>query len=275
MVKDHKKKLVDELSKSLKTAKVLGIADVGRLPSRQMQLVRRGLRGKATVKMLKRSLLEKALKKTELEAMVKHIARRPVLIISEIDAFELFRQVKSMRSPSLAKPGMVATKEVVVKQGGTGLPPGPAIGDLQNAGIPARIEKGQIVVSKDHVILKAGDTVTPEIANALAKLDMKPFELGLEITAILDGGLLFERGVLDVDVDKIRGDVVMAYGQALALAKNTGYPVREILEMLLGETAAQAKSLALCIDWVSKDTVKEVLSKANAHALSLGKIGGV
>lgn len=275
MVKDYKKKFVDEIVKSLKSAKVVGIADVGRLPSKQMQIVRQGLRGKATVKMIKRSLLEKALKGAGLEPMMKHIAQKPVLIISDLEAFDLFREIKTMRSPSPAKPGMIALNDVLVKKGGTGLPPGPAIGDLQNAGIPAKIEKGQIVVSKDHIILKAGDTVTHKIANALAKLDMKPFELGLEMTAILDGGLLFERDVLDVDVEEIRSRFVTAYGQALALAKNTGYPVKEVLEMLLGEVAVKARSLALAIDWVSKETISEVLSKANAHALSLEKIGGV
>jgi large subunit ribosomal protein L10 len=276
MIKDWKHKFVDTFSASLKSAKVVGIADVGRLPSKHMQVVRRGLRGKATVKMVKRTLLKKALENAGLERMTRYIAQQPVLIISDLDAFSLFREIKSLRRPAPAKPGMVNSTDIVVKKGGTGLPPGPAIGDLQNVGIPARIEKGQIVVSKEHVILKAGDAVTQEIANALAKLDMKPFELGLEVTAILDGGLLFEREVLDVDVNEVSSRFVTGFGQALALAKTTGYPVKEVLEVLFAEIALQAKSLALKLDWVSKETIKEIVSKANAYALSLeGKIGGV
>jgi large subunit ribosomal protein L10 len=275
MVKESKKRFVKEFAASLKKAKVLGIADLGRLPSKQMQVVRQGLRGKATIKVVKRTLLKKALETAGLERMVKYIARQPAVIISDVEAFELFRLIKNMKSKSPAKPGMVATEDIAVEKGGTGLPPGPAIGDLQNAGIPARIEKGQIVVSKRHVILKAGEEVTPVISNALAKLDMKPFELELEVEAILDGGVIFEREVLDVDVDEIIRRMATASGEAFALAKKTGYPAKEVLEMLFGEMAAEARSLALAIDWVSAETIGEVLSKANAQALSLGKIGGV
>ncbi len=275
MAKEWKKGFVEGLSQRMKGSGVVGIADVGRLPSKQMQAIRRGLRGKAEIKVVKRSLLKRALEMAGLELLTNYVAQQPALITSELDAFELFREVKNMRSQAPAKPGMTATRDVVIKQGGTGLPPGPAIGDLQAAGIPARIEKGQIVVSKDHVILKAGDVVTPEISNALAKLDMKPFELGLEVTAILDRGVLFERDVLDIDIEEFRNRFATASAEAFALAKNTGYPVKEVLGIILSEMAMQAKSLALFIDWVSGETVKEILSKANAQALSLKKVGGV
>ena len=275
MVKEYKVKFVKELAGKLKSSKTLGIADIGRLPSKQMQAVRRGLRGKADVLMIKRSLLKRALEEAGLNEMIEHIAPSPVVIIGDEDAFSVFRILKNLRSPSQAKPGMVAVEDIVVKKGGTGLPPGPAIGDLQSAGIPAKIEKGQIRVIKDHVITKAGEEITQKVAAALVKLDMKPFMLGLETTAILEGGIIFKRDVLDVDIDTIVSQMGRASSNAFSLAYATGYPVKEVVEMRLRDAFGEALSLALNTDWISEETIKEILSKASAHALSLNNtIGG-
>jgi large subunit ribosomal protein L10 len=276
MVKPWKEELVKELAGECKSAKVLGVADVGRLPSSLMQKVRGTLRGKARVKVAKRSLVERALDEAGKPELKGHVPEKPALIFSDLDAFSLFREIKGQRGAVTTKPGMVASADVRVEKGGTGLPPGPAIGDLQAAGIPAKIEKGQIVVIKDTIILKAGEEATPAIANALNKLDLKPFKLGLEVTAVEEGNLLFEREVLDVDVDEVRSRVASASSQAFSLAYAAGYPAEGVLELLLGGAARQAKALALGIDWVSADTLGAVLSKANAQAASLTKrIGGV
>lgn len=275
MVKEYKLEFVKELAGKLKSAKTLCIADIGRLPSKQMQAVRRGLRGKADVLMVKRALLKRALEEADLNEMIEHIAQSPVIIIGEEDAFSVFRILKNSRSPAQAKPGMVADEDILVKKGGTGLPPGPVIGDLQSAGIPAKIEKGQIVVIKNHVITKAGEKITPKVATALVKLDLKPFMLGLETTAILEGGIIFKRDVLDVDIDAIVSQMGQASSNAFSLAYTTGYPVKEALEMRLRDAFGEVMSLALNTDWISKETIKEILSKASAHALSLNNtIGG-
>ncbi|MBR9689412.1 MAG: 50S ribosomal protein L10 [Candidatus Altiarchaeota archaeon] len=277
MVKDYKVKFVSELAERIKlagskgTGKTLALANIGRLPSRQVQEVRKSLRGTTTVQSIKRSLLKRALEEAGVE-LGEFIADKPLLIISDLDAFELFRIIKSQRGMVAAKPGMISPIEVIVKEGGTGLPPGPAIGDLQNAGIPSKIEKGQIKVIKDHVILKVGDKVTPVIANALGKLDMKPFELGLEVEAIVEDGMVFRKEILDVDLDELIAKFGTAAAHALSLAHEIAHPVKEVIEALMNKINGQATSLALNIDWVSKDTVKCVLSKANAQAVSLNNI---
>lgn len=275
MVKDYKVRFVGDLAGRLKDAKTLGMADVGRIPSKQIQVIRRELRGKAELFKVKKSLLKLALEKAGLEEMLDHVSRSPIVIIGEEDAFSLFRDLKNLKSASQAKPGMVADEDIVVRKGGTGLPPGQAIGDLQMAGIPAKIEKGQIGIIKDHVVTKAGEEVTPKVAKALATLDMKPFELGLEVTAILEGGLIFKKDVLDVDLDTVTSQMGRASSDAFSLAYATGYPVREVLELRLREAGGEGLSLALGVDWISEETIKEILARASAHALSLNnRVGG-
>jgi len=275
VVKEIKAKMVEEIAKKIKGAKTVAIANIGRIPSKQFQEIRKGLRGKAEIKVVKKRMLIRALEKANLKELTEKMADQPALIISELNPFELFREMKARRSPMPAKPGMIAEKDIVVPAGGTGLPPGPAIGDLQMAGIPAKIEKGQIVVLKEKVVTKAGEEVTPAVANALNKIGITPFEVGLEITGAWEAGLIFGRDVLDIDYDRIRNDIASASESAFNLAYHAGYPVKEVIEVKLTEASGKAMNLALNIDWVSKDTIKQIISKAHAHALALNaRVGG-
>lgn len=274
MVKESKIKLVEELSKKLRNAKTVAIADIGRIPSRQFQLIRKALRGKAEIKVVKKRLLAKALEKSGLSSLLEHMANQPAVIISNLDPFELFKEVKAQKSPMPAKPGMIAERDIVVPAGGTGLPPGPVIGELQMAGIPAKIEKGQIVVTKDTVVVKAGEEVSREVANALNKIGITPFEIGLEITGAWESGIIFPREVLDIDYEKIKKNLEEAVSSAFALAYNINYPVKEVLEIKVREAFNFAKSLALNINWISKETLKDLVMKAHAHAVALNNLVG-
>jgi large subunit ribosomal protein L10 len=276
MVRDYKVKAVDEVAEKIKSARTFGIADLGRLPSNQMHTIRKFLRGKAEIRMLKRSLLKKAIERAGAKGMEENIKGAPVVITSSLDAFQLFREIKSQRMHASAKPGMIAPVDVVVKEGGTGLPPGQAIGDLQNAGIPAKIERGQIVVIKETILVKAGHKVNATVANALAKLDLKPFEIGLDVAAIKEGEIIFPSQVLDVNIEQIRAQFTSASSEAFSLAYQISYPVKDVIEMRLAEIAGQAKSLAVELEWETKEVMPELISKANAQAILLKKkTGGV
>ena len=274
MVSEWKIKLVEELAEKMKKAKTIAIANFGRIPSKQFQEIRKDLRGKAEIKVVKKRLLKKALEKAKLEKLIDCMAQQPAIIFSNLDPFELFREIKARRAKIPAKPGMVATSDIIVPAGGTGLPPGPAIGDLQAAGIPAKIEKGQIIVIKDTVVAKAGDVITERIANALQKLGIMPFEIGLEITGAYSEGVVFSRDVLDVSIEKIRKDFERASQEAFNLAFNVNYPVREVVELKLCEASQLALNLALNIDWISKETIEHLISKAHAHASILSSLVG-
>ncbi len=261
------------LAEEFKSAKTLAVAEIGRLPSRQFQIIRRALRKDAKIKVVKKSTLEHALKNASFDFEAR--VGSPAVIQSELDPFELFKALKNLRVEIPAKPGMVATEDIVVKEGGTGLPPGPDIGVLQDAGIPAKIEKGQIKVIKDHVILKQGEEVTPKIANALSKLGIKPFEAGLEIQAAFEGGMKFARDVLDIDVDQVRRDIETVASEAFRMAYNISYPVPKIIEMKARQAGSEARLLALKLEWVAEDTVGVLVARANTQAQSLmKKIGG-
>ena len=81
---------------------------------------------------------------------------------------------------------------------------GPAIGELQKAGIPASVEGGKIAVKKDTVVVRAGEKISKEVADALAKLGIEPMEIGLDLLAVLDGGTIYKKDILFIPKEKFK-----------------------------------------------------------------------
>ncbi len=271
MVKEWKVKLANELRELAKKHRVVGIADITGLPSNLMHKIRAKLRGKVFIKVAKKNIIRKAFEGTEFEKLIKHLEGQPALIFADYDAFEVFRDIDKLKEPAPIKAGQVAPKDIVVPAGGTGLPPGPAIGELQKAGIPAKIEKGQIAVLKDTVVAKAGEVVKPEVAAALNLLGIYPVEKGLEVIAIYQEGLVFTRDVLAVDVEKIKGMLSDAFSYAFNLAYHIDWFTKEIAELKLSDAFTKALSLALELEWEAPETLEYLISKAHAQALMLSK----
>ncbi|HDR53256.1 MAG TPA: 50S ribosomal protein L10 [archaeon] len=265
--KAERQEKAGQLADSFKSAKTLAVANIGRLPSRNFQLIRRELRDKADIRVVKRTLLKKALEKAG--SPIKEAPAQATVILTDIDPFELSRILKGLRRPFPAKVGMIAGEDIIVREGGTGLPPGQDIGDLQAVGVPSKIERGQIVVLKDHLILKQGQKVTAPVAKVLNKLGIKPFEVGLEIEKALFEGLVFGGDVLNIDSESIRANMKTAVGEAFRMAFNLNYPTPDVIKLKAQKASTEAKALAMKLEWVTGDTVKALVSKANAQAQTL------
>ena len=65
--------------------------------------------------------------------------------------------MEATKTAAPAKPGDIAPEDILVKAGDTPFKPGPIVGELQKAGIPAAIEGGKIVIKKDKVLVKKGE----------------------------------------------------------------------------------------------------------------------
>ncbi len=73
------------------------------------------------------------------------------------------------------------------------------MGELQKAGLPAAIEQGKVVIKKDKVLVKKGDKIPRDVALVLAKLEVFPITVGLDLHAAYDDGMVFKKDVLAVD----------------------------------------------------------------------------
>ncbi|MFH1229346.1 MAG: 50S ribosomal protein L10 [Candidatus Aenigmatarchaeota archaeon] len=243
-VKPEKLKAVEEFAKLIKQSPVLGIIDLYKTPASALQKIKKELRGKATIRVAKKSTLLFALDKAGKGNLKEYMVGYPALIFADINPFKLYLFLQKKKTPAFAKPGDVTIKDIEVKAGPTDLPPGPAISSLTKVGIPAKVVAGKIAVAKDKIVLKAGEKVTLELASALQMLKMQPMEIGLNVVVIDENGTVYKKDQLFVDEEKIRNDVQIAINNAFNLSINAEILMKETIGFMLAKAQMEAKTLA-------------------------------
>jgi large subunit ribosomal protein L10 len=278
MVSQKNVQMVKEVSEQLKKYPVVGILNMHSLPASQLHQIRTKLRGKAVIRMVKKRLIILALKESGLkglETLGERLQGEPALVMTELNPFKLAHMIDKNKSSAPAKDGDVAPMDIVVNAGPTPLPPGPVIGELQKAKIPATIEGDKIHVREDTVIAKEGDEINSLLAGVMAKLGMTPMEIGLNLLAAWESGTVYDKGILFIPQERYVQDLVSAHQGAFNLAYNIGYPTKETLPLLLSKARQEAYSLALSAGILTKETVKPLLSKAHAQMEALKSKAGL
>ncbi len=159
-VAEWKKEEVKELKTLIESHPVVGMADLSDIPAPQLQKMRQSLRGSAKIKMSRKTLMDLALndsEKTKVEALTNHMDGQPALIFTEMNPFKLYKILEG--SKGSARAGSISLNDIVVPKGDTGFMPGPILGELQKIGIPAKIEKGKIVITEDKTIVAEGEEI--------------------------------------------------------------------------------------------------------------------
>lgn len=269
-----KLKEVEELKKLISSHQVVGIVGIRGIPAPQMQEMRARLRGKAILRVSKNSLIERALENGT-SKLKEFIEGETGIIVSNMNPFKLYKEIEKMRMKAPAKGGEIAPEDIVVKKGDTPFKPGPIVGELQKAGIPAAIREGKVVIEKDVVLVKKGERISPDIAKVLNRLDIKPIEIGLKVYALFEDGVIYIPDILAIDVEKVKKDFEEASKRALILAIEIAYPTKETIEAILQKAYRNAYMLALESNIYTKETIEEFIRRAYLQAKALEeKIGG-
>src|SRR2546422_217415 len=146
---------------------------------------------------------------------------------------------------------------------------GPVVGELQKAGIPAAIERGKVVIRQDKLLVKTGQRIPRDVAQQLARLEIFPLVVGLDLRGAYEAGTVFRREALAIDDAIVRGQIGQAGRQAFALALEIAYVTRETIGPLLAKAHAQALGLAVESEVPTKESIKFLLAKAQAQMLAL------
>ncbi|RLI76171.1 50S ribosomal protein L10 [Archaeoglobales archaeon] len=265
---------VEELKNIFTSHPVIAIVSFRDVSARQMQDIRREFKDKAIIKVTKNSLIERALDSVngEFKKLKEFIGDQTAIVASNINPFKLYKLLEKTKVPSPLKPNQVSPVDVVVEKGPTPFPPGPIIGELQLAGLPAAIERGKIVIKDTVTVVKAGEVVKPEVARALEKLEIKPIKIGLDVKAIYDSGVILTTDVLAIDEEKIKQDFADAYAKALNLAINAAYITPETAEILLIKAFTDAKNLAINACIFEKDVMPDIITKAHSEMIALASV---
>jgi large subunit ribosomal protein L10 len=272
-----KKDKVQELTNAMTSKKVVAIVDVHGIPSAQLQMMRQGLRAKASIMMTRNNLIDIAIEQAAkdrpgLEQLLKSVSSQCAVVTTDVNPFRLFREMEQTKSASPAKPGDIAPEDILIKAGDTPFKPGPIVGELQKAGIPAGIEGGKIVIKKDKVLVKKGDVISDEIAKILPKLEIMPMTVGLDLKAAFEGGILYGRDVLNIPEDYYSSMLSMGSRQAMALSMKIAYVTPQTVVPLFAKAYREAMAVSVKAVIPTKDNIKILLAKANAEMLAVSAL---
>jgi large subunit ribosomal protein L10 len=269
-----KREIFDDLTELLNKYSVIAVADLQKVRSSQIQEIRKKLRGKAELVVAKNTILRKATEKAasskeKVDEFAQTLTGSKVLIFTQMNPFELiiFLNKNKVRVP--AKGGDIATSDIMVPAGNTGLQPGPVISEFNEAKVQTRIEGGSIFIAKDTIVVRKGEVIPVKIASLLSKLGMKPMEAGLSLSYAYDNGMILGPSDLTFELDKMKADISSAARLAFAVAVEANIMLPQTAPMIISKAYRQAISVSVEAGFFTKETSNLIIQKAYANMTAL------
>ncbi len=269
-----KKDEISEIKKLSEEYKLTGLVDMYGIPARQVQDIRRNLKGKAELRMTRNTLIEHALGEMggEIKDLGGKLDGHSALIFTNVNPFKLYSMLEKTKTKMAARPGELAPTDIVVEKGPTSFKPGPIVGELQQAGIPAAIEAGKVTIRETKTVVKEGQEISKKLADALAKLDVKPMDVGLLLQAAFFEGTVYESDVLAIDEVAFYNNIITAATQAFNLSLNASIPTKDTAADLLTKAVREARNVAVEAAVVSNDVMDAIIGKAQSQAMALQSV---
>jgi len=213
--------LLDEYPRCM----VVGVDNVG---SHHMQKMRTALRGEATLLMGKNTMIRKALrghieKVPALATLLPYVRGNVGFIFTKGDLGEIKKKCVELRVEAPARAGGLAPSDVVVPAGPTGMEP-TMTSFLQALNIASKIERGQVSIINDVLVIKKGDKVLAGQATLLQKLSIRPFQYGMVPVVVYDAGAVYDPELLDITEEAVAAKFVNAVKNIAALSLELHLP---------------------------------------------------
>jgi len=214
-----------KLERAIYEYKNVLIITVDFVGSKQMQNVRQQIRGKGEILMGKNTIIRRVLrdnmeKNPKLEALLPYVRGNMGFVFTNHDLNAIRKTVVALKLPAAAKAGVLAQRDVVVPAGPTGLDPGQTA-FFQTLNIGTKIVKGSIEIVGDVKVCTKDEKVSASAVALLSKLNILPFEFGIEVTTVYENGAVYDASVLDLSpadlVDKFSGAVAKLAAVSFAL----------------------------------------------------------
>ncbi|MEW5761371.1 MAG: 50S ribosomal protein L10 [Candidatus Thermoplasmatota archaeon] len=276
-ISEDKAKTLSLLSDIINNYNAIGIVDIKGLPSDPMQIIRKKIRNEIVLKVSKHTLLSKAIESAEkkrknIENLKNYLVGESAIIATNMSPFKLYKELEKTKIRSAAKGGEEAPEDITVKSGETQLKPGPIVGELQKAGVPAGIEGGKVVIKKDKVLVKAGEKISKTVASILPKMDIYPILLGLKLKGVYEDGIIYEPKDLAIDEEKIKNELSIAYNNALQLSISISYLTSQNIALLLSKAYSNAISLCINANIVNKESIEKILMICQTKAQAIANL---
>ena len=263
---------VAKLTTTINESKMIGLVNVEGVGARQLQGIRDSLRGSATIKMSRNTLMIRALEKSSkksIKDLIEFVSGPVAFFFSEQDPFVLSKFLSENKAAAPAKGGQISPKDIIVEAMNTGVAPGPFISELAGLKIPSRVKGGSIHITADTVAVKAGDVISNAMAMMLTRLGIEPMELQLRLIAAYTDGEVLTADSFEIDLEALFSQVLLGHQYAVNLSVNTGIPTEETMPIIIAKANMEAKSLVMAIGFFVPDMLNEFLAKANSEAIAL------
>ncbi|KAF8339583.1 ribosomal protein L10-domain-containing protein [Cantharellus anzutake] len=269
-----KEAYVVKLKQLLETYKSIFLVNVDNVSSNQMHQIRVSLRGKGVVLMGKNTMVRRALRLfieeiPTCEPLLPYIKGNIGFVFTNGDLKELRTVITANKVAAPARAGALATVNVVIPAGNTGMEPGKTA-FFQALRIPTKIARGTIEIVNDIQVVTAGERVGTSEATLLNMLNISPFTYGMTVIQIYDGGNIFSPDVLDIDekvlIDRFLSGVKTVASISLALK----YPTIVSMPHLLVNAYKNLLALSIATEYTFEgaEKVKEYLANPEAFAVA-------
>ncbi len=266
-----KKDEIENIKELIQSHSIFGMVGIEGIFAAQIQKMRRDLKDVAVLKVSRNTLIERALSELgeNIPEMKNHIDSQTALVFTNESPFKLYKLLESTKTPSPIKGGAIAPSDIIVQKGPTSFPPGPILGEFQSAGIPAAIEAGKVSIKEKKVVCKEGEAVPQKLATMLAKLEIYPLIVGLDLRAVYDAGTIYKPDLLAIDESKYFADITRAAQNAFNLSVNTAFPTDATISTLLAKAFAEAKNLGVNAVILEPGVMDALLGKAHVQMTSV------
>ncbi len=266
--------LVNETASEVSSSPVTAFVSIKGIRNKQLQGIRRALKGQAKIRIIRGTLLTKALEKSgnvKLEEMKKYVGGQIALVTTKYSPSKLYSVLENNRQKSAARGGEIAAEDIIVEAKDTSFPPGPMISEFQKVGLQAAIEKGKIVIKKEAVLVKKGEKISREKAKVLEKLEIFPLDVGLDVISAYNEGIIFDKDAMSITPERVMEEIASAFAKGKVLAKDITFIVKEIVPELVVKARLQAETLAMRVNFVDESNMGAFILKAISQATALAE----
>jgi large subunit ribosomal protein L10 len=265
-----KRLMFEHLQEIVRHYDVIALSKITKVRATQLMTIRKKFRNEIKILIIKNKVARRAFERVtdvqSLENISRALEGQCALMFTNISPFKLNLILNQNKVFLSAKGGDIATKDITIPSGNTGITPGPVLSEFKEANVPTRIEQGSIWVSKDTVIAKPGIVISQKLASLMSKLNIKPIEAGISIHCAIAESLFLNETDLKIDLNEYRNELQNSYLSAVSLSIEVEYITTETVKPLISRAQYSALALAKESEYLSTDTTSFVLAAAQVKA---------
>lgn len=280
MVLEYKKKNVEDLANLVRQYPIIGLANMANLPAPQLQAMKKEMMGKVELFMTKKRLMKIVFdnlkdEKKNIQELANCFEGMPALLFTNDNPFKLSKLLQKSKTNAPAKAGQIAPQDIIITKGPTPFAPGPIISELGSIGLKVGVEGGKVAIKEDAVVARKGEKIRAKVAEVLARLDIKPMQVGLGLVAAYEDGIIYKKDALDIDEKEFSNKISTAAREAFNLAFNIIYTTKDNIKLFITKAFNDARALGISQEIFDGGIIQELLGKAERQMLSLKSIAGI